>query len=201
MSMYIYRVKHIFAKLGSYVRKIERSSLCIKDRLNLGTWYPLSHWQLTVSLQGKVFFLYLCLKTSYKCFIAVSEISQQFLHAELQTFHHTNSGQNRECMNQIYKWGNKLTEISLIKLHQTVKSDHNTFRPSRDAPRGDNACQVLWSSYLLSARDGPKKGSLKSQNKTKIGERGQPAVWFDFCQFFYQRLIGRLISSKNNSFR
>lgn len=147
------------------------------------------------------FFLYLCLKTSYKCFIVVSEISQQFLHAELQTFHHTNSGQNRECMNQIYKWGNKLTEISLIKLHQTVKSDHNTFRPSRDAPRGDNACQVLWSSYLLSARDGPKKGSLKSQNKTKIGERGQPAVWFDFCQFFYQRLIGRLISSKNNSFR
>lgn len=201
MSMYIYRGKHIFAKLGSYVRKIERSSLCIKDRLNLGTWYPLLHWQLTVSLQRKVFFLYLCLKTSYKCFIVVSEISHQFLHAELQTFHHTNSGQNRECMNQIYKWGNKLTEISLIKLHQTVKSDHNTFRPSRDAPRGDNACQVLWSSYLLSARDGPKKGSLKSQNKTKIGERGQPAVWFDFCQFFYQRLIGRLISSKNNSFR
>lgn len=150
---------------------------------------------------GEGFFLYLCLKTSYKCFIVVSEISQQFLHAELQTFHHTNSGQNREYMNQIYKWGSKLTEISLIKLHQTVKSDHNTFRPSRDAPRGDNACQVLWSSYLLSARDGPKKGSLKSQNKTKIGERGQPAVWFDFCQFFYQRLIGRLISSKNNSFR
>lgn len=53
---------------------------------------------------GEGFFLYLCLKTSYKCFIVVSEISQQFLHAELQTFHHTNSGQNRECMNQIYKW-------------------------------------------------------------------------------------------------
>lgn len=174
MSMYIYRGKHIFAKLGSYVRKIERSSLCIKDRLNLGTWYPLSHWQLTVSLQGKVFFLYLCLKTSYKCFIAVSEISQQFLHAELQTFHHTNSGQNRECMNQIYKWGNKLTEISLIKLHQTVKSDHNTFRPSRDAPRGDNACQVLWSSYLLSARDGPKKDPSNPRIRRKLEREDSP---------------------------
>lgn len=146
---------------------------------------------------GKAF-LYLCLKTSYKCFISVS---RQFLHAGLQIFHHTNSGGNREYMNEIYKWGSKLTEISLIKLHQTVKSDHNTFSPSRDAPWGDNACQVLWSSYLLSARDGPEKGSLKSQNKTKIGERGQPAVRFDFCQFFYQRLIGRLISSKNKSFR
>lgn len=95
-------------------------------------------------------------------------------------FNHTNSGGNREYMNEIYKWGSKLTEISLIKLHQTVKSDHNTFSPSRDAPWGDNACQVLWSSYLLSARDGPKTGSLKSKNKTNIGERGQPAVRFDF---------------------
>lgn len=176
MSMYIYREKHIFAKLGSNVRKIERSSLCIRDRQNLGTRYPLSHWQLKVSLQGKLL-LYLCLETSCKCFISVS---RQFLHAGLQIFHHTNSGGNREYMNEIYKWGSKLTKISLIKLHQTVKSDHNTFSPSRDAPWGDNACQVLWSSYLLSARDGPKTGSLKSKNKTNIGERGQPAVRFDF---------------------
>lgn len=192
MSMYIYREKHIFAKLGSNVRKIERSSLCIRDRLNLGTRYPLSHWQLNVSLQGKLFYIFV--------WRLVINVLFQYL-ASFYMLDYKNSGGNREYMNQIYKWGSKLTEISLIKLHQTVKSDHNTFSPSRDAPWGDNACQVLWSSYLLSARDGPEKGSLKSQNKTKIGERGQPAVRFDFCQFFYQRLIGRLISSKNKSFR
>lgn len=192
MSMYIYREKHIFAKLGSNVRKIERSSLCIRDRLNLGTRYPLSHWQLKVSLQGKLFYIFV--------WRLVINVLFQYL-ASFYMLDYKNSGGNREYMNQIYKWGSKLTEISLIKLHQTVKSDHNTFSPSRDAPWGDNACQVLWSSYLLSARDGPEKVSLKSQNKTKIGERGQPAVRFDFCQFFYQRLIGRLISSKNKSFR